>query len=229
MTSSMADGALYTSQVGDALAYAAAVHAGQTRKGKPEPYLSHLLQVAAIVIRYGGTEDQIIAGLLHDAPEDHGGEERLADIQARYGVEVARIVLACSDSLTEDPDVKAPWRDRKADHLRHYQHELDPAVALVASADKIANLNDLVHDMRQNPGDPAETLDRFRGKAVGTRAYYASMMALLAPHLPVPAASQFAGLVTDLGAEPIPNGQDPVDVFLQRTVSLAPDDEESPS
>ena len=64
---------LYSARVGWALAYAARLHATQLRKGKKEPYLSHILQVTALVVRYGGTEDQMIAGTLHDVAEDCGG------------------------------------------------------------------------------------------------------------------------------------------------------------
>ena len=210
----------YSERVGDALKYAADVHATQLRKGKDEPYLSHLLQVAALIIRYGGTEDQIIAGLLHDAPEDHGGVERLADITARFDTEVARIVRGCSDSLSDDPDDKAPWRERKTEHLRHLQHDLDSAAALVAAADKIANLTDIVYDMSQEPADPLRTLQRFNGKVDGTRAYYAAMLAILTPQLPPAAAAHLEELVEQLGARPVGPGVDPGEDFLSRTADL---------
>jgi (p)ppGpp synthase/HD superfamily hydrolase len=57
-----------------ALLYATHVHGGQVRKGTTIPYLAHLLAVAATVLEYGGSEDTAIAGLLHDAAEDQGGE-----------------------------------------------------------------------------------------------------------------------------------------------------------
>ena len=59
-----------------AFEYAAALHAADLRKGARIPYLSHLLDVCAIVMRYGGNEDTVIAALLHDAAEDHGGTAR---------------------------------------------------------------------------------------------------------------------------------------------------------
>ena len=43
------------------------------RKGTSIPYITHLLAVAAIVGENGGTEDEVVAALLHDAPEDQGG------------------------------------------------------------------------------------------------------------------------------------------------------------
>src|SRR5688500_16035836 len=57
-----------------ALLYASTAHRQQARKGIPVSYLSHLLGVASIVLTYGGTEDQAIAGLLHDTVEDCGVE-----------------------------------------------------------------------------------------------------------------------------------------------------------
>lgn len=54
----------------DAVQYASQAHAQQTRKGKPTPYISHLLGASASVLEAGGDEDQAIAALLHDAVED---------------------------------------------------------------------------------------------------------------------------------------------------------------
>jgi len=56
----------------DALGWAADLHQRQQRKGKPVPYISHLIAVSALIWEDGGDEDQAIAGLLHDAIEDAG-------------------------------------------------------------------------------------------------------------------------------------------------------------
>jgi (p)ppGpp synthase/HD superfamily hydrolase len=103
----------------DALRYAVIAHGGHTRKGTEIPYVAHLLAVSALVLEAGGTELQAIAALLHDAAEDCGGEPRLQDIRHRFGDKVGDIVEACSDSLTEDPADKAPWRERKTAYLEH--------------------------------------------------------------------------------------------------------------
>ena len=55
-----------------ALDYVAEHHDGQLRKGTSIPYLAHLLGVCALVLDYGGDEDQAIAGLLHDVIEGIG-------------------------------------------------------------------------------------------------------------------------------------------------------------
>jgi (p)ppGpp synthase/HD superfamily hydrolase len=51
----------------EALLYASGHHREQLREGSRVPYLSHLMSVSAIVLEHGGSEDQAIAGLLHDA------------------------------------------------------------------------------------------------------------------------------------------------------------------
>src|SRR5512135_950100 len=73
----------------DALVLAHQLHADQTRKGTTIPYISHLLAVTAIVIENGGTEDEAIAALLHDAVEDQGGAAAREEIRRRFGENVA--------------------------------------------------------------------------------------------------------------------------------------------
>lgn len=105
----------YTSLVGEALKFAADAHASQTRKGKHEPYLSHLLQVASLVIHYGGDEDQIIAGVLHDAVEDQGGQRMAEAIRVKFGDRVADIVLDCSDATPGPGTQKARGHSANGD------------------------------------------------------------------------------------------------------------------
>ena len=57
----------YTERFEDALVYAARLHREQERKLTHAPYVTHLLSVAALVGESGGTEDEAIAALLHDA------------------------------------------------------------------------------------------------------------------------------------------------------------------
>lgn len=71
----------YGERFGEALRYAARLHRGQLRKGTSIPYVTHLLAVAAIVGENGGTEDEVIAALLHDAVEDQGGAATREEIR----------------------------------------------------------------------------------------------------------------------------------------------------
>ena len=130
----------------DAVRYACGVHAQQARKGTDIPYAAHLLAVASLVLEAGGDEDLAIAALLHDAAEDHGGEERLADIEARFGPRVAGIVRACSDSLEPEGADKRDWESRKRDHLAHLARADDDTL-LVWFADKAHNARSIVTDL----------------------------------------------------------------------------------
>ena len=142
--SSQAESPRLTPKFVEALAYAADKHAMQTRKASEVPYLGHLLSVAGLVIEDGGTEKQAIAALLHDAAEDQGGEQTLADIAERFGSDVASIVEECSDTL-ETP--KPPWRGRKERYIRHLREASDDAV-LVSLADKLDNARAILRDFR---------------------------------------------------------------------------------
>jgi (p)ppGpp synthase/HD superfamily hydrolase len=131
-------------QFEEALTYATQVHAAQRRKGGDVPYVAHLLGVASLVLEDGGGEQEAIAALLHDAVEDQGGAERLADIRARFGDEVAEIVAGCSDT---DEVPKPAWRTRKEEYIRHLA-SAPPEVVRVSLADKVHNARSVLFDYR---------------------------------------------------------------------------------
>jgi (p)ppGpp synthase/HD superfamily hydrolase len=136
----------------DALHFAFERHRFHVRKGSRVPYLSHLMSVSALVLEHGGSEDQAIAALLHDAVEDAApgqGPDVLAAIGVEFGSEVRAMVEACSDSLN-DAGGKRPWRERKLDYvagLRQPAKKSDDAL-LVTAADKIHNARSIARDLR---------------------------------------------------------------------------------
>ncbi len=133
----------YTERVEKALVCASRLHKDQCREGTRIPYITYLLAVASIVGENGGTEDEVVA-LLHDAPEDQGGEATLDDLRANFGDEVAKIVDGCTDTY-QDP--KPPWRERKERYLAHLASASD-AVRLVSFADKLHNARAVLSDYR---------------------------------------------------------------------------------
>ena len=124
----------------DALSYASRVHRGQTRRG--QPYVAHLLRVTLLVLEEGGSEDEAIAALLHDAAEDQGGHGRLHDIRSRFGDDVADIVDSCTDSYELPPP---PWRVRKEHYLEHLPAS-SPSALRVSLADKVDNVRAILRD-----------------------------------------------------------------------------------
>jgi len=159
----------YGEKFEEALLYVAWLHRDQERKGTDTPYITHLLAVAAIVGENGGTEDEVVAALLHDAPEDQGGEERLEDIRSRFGDEAAKIVAGCTDTY-EEP--KPAWRPRKEDYVARMA-SAPASVRLVSSADKLHNARSILADLRA-VGD--DLWDRFTGGKEGTLWYYRALV-----------------------------------------------------
>lgn len=129
----------------EALGYATALHNTQTRKASEVPYVGHLLSVAGLVIEADGTEIEAIAGLLHDAAEDQGGDATLAEIEERFGPEVAVIVAECSDTVVTP---KPPWRQRKENYIRHLDKASDSTIR-VSMADKLDNARAILRDLRR--------------------------------------------------------------------------------
>lgn len=158
-----------TGRFDQALLYAHEVHGDHTRKGNGAPYIGHLLGVTSIVIDDGGSEDEAIAALLHDAPEDRGGRPRLDEIRARFGDAAAKIVEDCTDSW-ETP--KEPWLERKQKYVEHAKH-LDASSLRVSAADKVHNAYAILRDLR-NIGDTV--WERFNARPDDILAYYQSLV-----------------------------------------------------
>jgi (p)ppGpp synthase/HD superfamily hydrolase len=151
-----------------AFRYAAAKHAGQTRKKTAVPYLSHLMAVASLVLEAGGDEDMAIAALLHDVVEDCGGVPRLREVRRQFGPRVAKIVEGCTDAYVVP---KPEWLERKKNYLREVKHA-DAETRLVSAADKLHNVRTILADYRQ---DGESVWKRFSGKKEGTLWYYRAL------------------------------------------------------
>jgi HD domain len=136
-----------TTGFAEALTMAVELHARDVRKGTQIPYVSHLLAVSSLVMELGGDEHQAIAALLHDAAEDHGGEEMLATIGERFGTRVRDTVAACSDSLEPEGVEKADWRMRKERYLAALETKDEDAL-LASIADKIHNARAIATDYK---------------------------------------------------------------------------------
>jgi (p)ppGpp synthase/HD superfamily hydrolase len=177
-----------------ALGLALELHRDQVRKGpKRIPYVAHLLGVASIVLEDGGDEDEAIAALLHDGPEDRGGGATLERIRAEFGERVAAIVEGCSDTL-EQP--KPPWRARKERYLGHLE-EAPPDVLHVSLADKVHNARAILGDYRE-VGE--ELWSRFRGTREESLWYYRALAELFSRRRPGPLAEELARTVDEIEA-----------------------------
>ncbi len=122
-----------------AYVYSAKVHKGQVRLSG-EPYLTHPLEVAGILIKMKMDEVGIAAGLLHDTVEDTLTE--LSDIERMFGKDVAVIV----DGVTKISKIHFLSKEtQQAENIRKMILAMssDIRVLLVKLADRLHNMRTL--------------------------------------------------------------------------------------
>ena len=133
----------------EALGYAADLHNTQTRKASGVPYVGHLLGGAGWDSAAAGPHPAGSAAVRHAAAEDPGGAATLAEIERRFGPEVAAIVAECSDTVVTP---KPPWRQRKENYIKHLDEASDSTVR-VSMADKLDNARAILRDLRRHGPD----------------------------------------------------------------------------
>ncbi len=118
--------------------YAAEAHKGQERKSG-EAYITHPLETAIILAKMGMDQDSIIAGLLHDVPEDTN--YNLVDVEKNFGPEVAKLVAG----VTKLGVIKYRGIERYAENLRKMFVSMaqDIRIILIKMADRLHNLSTL--------------------------------------------------------------------------------------
>jgi (p)ppGpp synthase/HD superfamily hydrolase len=136
-------------RLAEALALAAELHAADQRQN--EPYLNHLLRVAIRILSHYGVRDAdvAIAGLLHDAVEDHAAqlapdgsqEGAVAVLASRFGQRVAEMVAAVTNPEYE------PGRNRDEQYREHVAASLDRSAwaRVIKASDFTDNGVGLIH------------------------------------------------------------------------------------
>ncbi|OGB95214.1 MAG: GTP pyrophosphokinase [candidate division NC10 bacterium RIFCSPLOWO2_12_FULL_66_18] len=122
-----------------AYVFAAKAHKGQERISG-EPYLSHPLQVSAILTDLRMDIATVAAGLLHDAVEDT--HATLKEIQEHFGAEIAALV----DGVTKLSRIPFSTREEaQAENIRKMVLAMskDIRVILVKLADRLHNMRTL--------------------------------------------------------------------------------------
>jgi (p)ppGpp synthase/HD superfamily hydrolase len=180
-----------TARFDEAVAYASALHRGETRRDGRTPYLAHLLGVASIVLADAGSEDAAIAALLHDAVRHPDDIPILNEIRRRFGVHVGELVLGCAD---HDPARDRPaWEVRKAQHVAKL-HDVELDVLRILLADALYNARELLVD-HARVGEAV--FDRY---SAGTRIveHLRALAEVFAERLPGPLAQDLDRTVREL-------------------------------
>jgi GTP pyrophosphokinase len=124
----------------NAIIFATRAHEGQMRKDGITPYIVHPLGVAESVRRYGGTEAQYIAALLHDTIEDC--EVLWGEINDAFGRAVADLVEELTNVYTKEayPELNRAARKKLEDERIA---GISDEAKLVKICDIAYNINDL--------------------------------------------------------------------------------------
>ena len=115
--------------------WAAELHAAQQRDVDQAPYITHPLEVAAMLVSRGCADEVVAAALLHDVVEKSDAD--VDEVRTRFGDRIARTV----DALSEDEDI-ADYYERKA-ALRASVAAGGHDVHMVYAADKVAKAREL--------------------------------------------------------------------------------------
>ena len=136
--------------------FSAASHQGQQR-ASGEPYLSHPLAVANLLVDFKMDVTTVTAGLLHDVLEDTTATK--ADLEREFGKEIAELV----DGVTKIGKLAFSSREeRQAENFRKMLVAMarDLRVLMIKLADRLHNMRTLHHltgDRARKIGQ--ETLD----------------------------------------------------------------------
>ena len=187
---------MFTDKINLALKIAAKAHQGQNRKGTDIPYISHPVAVGMIISQYTNDEATIVAGILHDILEDvNPAVYSEADMRRDFGDEITDIVKDVSEPKTAGQP-KLPWKERKESYLTRLGNSYYIEAYIVAVADKIHNLTDILKDYDQF-GD--EIWHRFNTSEQDILWYYREVFYLIKNEpVPIELKRHFENLVEDL-------------------------------
>ena len=118
--------------------FAKLAHAGQKRRSG-EPYIQHSLHTAYTLAHIKSDLNTIIAGLLHDVPEDT--KYTLEDVEKNFNKEIATLV----EGITKLSYIKYRGAERYVESLRKMFLAMasDLRIALIKFADRLHNLKTL--------------------------------------------------------------------------------------
>lgn len=146
-----------------AIDYATEMHEGQLRKSG-EPYITHPLHVAHLLIEWGMDIDTIIAGVLHDTIEDTPAT--LEHVEHLFGHDVAFLV----DGVTKVSQARSGMRDLQSylpqttDNLTKLLIAVgqDIRVIIIKLADRLHNMQTLQYKSKEKQKKIArETIEVF--------------------------------------------------------------------
>jgi (p)ppGpp synthase/HD superfamily hydrolase len=121
----------------------------------------------------GGSEDEAIAALLHDALEDAPENISPEAIREHFGNKVLNIIRISTDTAEDFAGgQKEPWRVRKERYIEDIT-KTDPSLLRVTVADKVDNARAILRDL-ERVGD--KVWERFNAGKRDQQWYYESTL-----------------------------------------------------
>ena len=127
----------YPDEVWRAANYAATAHETQIRKLSGNHFIEHPFEVLELVRGVTNHIPTLQAAILHDTVEDT--TVTFDDLRAQFGAETELIVWG----VTKDETIKEKPKQKRA-YLHRLRFEAPEASVIVALADKLHNLTDLI-------------------------------------------------------------------------------------
>ena len=143
----------YSDRINHALAYATKHHDQQVRRGTRSPYLTRHANVALILARYGGNEDTVVAGILHDVVGDgmRGGTPReslVGRVGEKFGGDAIDLAMSISERRVNDDGIELSADERREDLLQRLAEAPERARWVVA-ADTLHEAGTLLAELRR--------------------------------------------------------------------------------
>lgn len=149
-------------------------HASQKRKLTGEQYIAHTKGVEEIAHLVTDDIEIRLAALGHDLVEDTTAT--FDKITEKFGDRVAFIIWG----VTKDDSID-DWRERNEAYLNRLEHESEDGSVIVALADKIYNITDMIEN-HHNYGP--EMWDQFNAQADDQLWWYSSVLEVGRRRLP---------------------------------------------
>lgn len=132
-----------------AFEFAFKVHKGQKRKSG-DPYISHSVEVAGILLRFGMDSNMVAAALLHDTIEDT--KTKPEEIKEIFGSDIEKIVMGVTNlgkvdfsAYSTDEEIEEAILQIKNENMRQLFMAMaeDVRVVVIKLADRLHNMQTL--------------------------------------------------------------------------------------
>lgn len=126
-----------------AIKFSEKAHKGQMRKDKKTPYVVHPLSTVEILAELHASEDILLAGLLHDVPEDT--KHTIGEVKELFGSKVSFLVEGVTKLSKVHYRHNMPGRQVESLKKLFLHSAKDPGAILIKLADRLHNMRTLEH------------------------------------------------------------------------------------